>query len=197
MNEIIKKAKQFANIRYISGIHFDYLRYPGNAFKYKEGINAINYFVKKAVLELKENYKNIIVSTSIMSETTKLKNKYGQDFEFMSKYFDVIIPIIDKKKYKKNSNWIKETTNYYVKKSKYSKIWIGLQTYKNDKNPQKLSLNEITKDSLAAINGKSDGVILFQFGLNNIVNFKEKSFIKKMVILIKNILIDLKWKLTN
>ena len=84
MNEI-KKSKQFANLRYISGIHFDYLRYPGNIFKYKKGINTINYFVKKAVIELKENFKNIIVSTSIISETTKLKNNYGQDFEFMSK----------------------------------------------------------------------------------------------------------------
>ncbi len=36
-----------------------------------------------------------------MPETKNIKNKYGQDFEFMSKYFDVIIPIIDKKKYKK------------------------------------------------------------------------------------------------
>ena len=115
-----------------------------------------------------------------MLETTKIKNNYGQDFEFMSQYFDVIIPTIYKKHYKKNTNWIKETTNYYVKKWKYSKIWTGLQTYiNNNNNPQKLSLNEITKDSLAAINGNNDGVILFQFGLTNIINFKDYSFTKK------------------
>ncbi len=43
-----------------------------------------------------------------------------------------------------------------------------------------LSLNEITRDSLSAINGNGDGVIVFQFGLSNIVNFKDNSFIKKV-----------------
>ena len=54
MNEIINKAKYFASLRNIAGIHFEYLRYPGDAFKYKGGIDAINYFVKKAVIELKQ-----------------------------------------------------------------------------------------------------------------------------------------------
>ena len=90
----------------------------------------------------------------------------------MSQYFDIIIHIINKGYYKENINLIKETTNYYGKKSKYSKIWSGLQI-------QKLSLNEITKDSLSAVNGNSDGVILFQSDLNNIVNFNDKSFIRK------------------
>ena len=37
----------------------------------------------------------------------------------MSQYFDVIIPIINKGYYKEKINLIKETINYYVKKSKY------------------------------------------------------------------------------
>ena len=57
MNEIIKKAKDFASLKNIAGIHFEYLRYQRNAFKYNEGINAINYFVKKAVIELKKKIK--------------------------------------------------------------------------------------------------------------------------------------------
>ena len=90
----------------------------------------------------------------------------------MNKNFYVFIHIINKGYYKENINLIKETTNYYGKKSKYSKIWSGLQI-------QKLSLNEITKDSLSAVNGNSDGVILFQFRLSTIVNLNDNSFIRK------------------
>ncbi len=58
-----------------------------------------------------------------MTETTEIKKYYGQDFGFMSQYFDVINPTIYKGYYKQNTNWIEETTNYYVRKSKYSKIY--------------------------------------------------------------------------
>ena len=30
-NSIVQEAKKYASIQGISGIHFDYLRYPGNA----------------------------------------------------------------------------------------------------------------------------------------------------------------------
>ena len=41
----------------VAGIHFDYLKYPGNAYKYNGGINVINSFIKQAVTELKKRIK--------------------------------------------------------------------------------------------------------------------------------------------
>ena len=57
MNEKIRKAKYFSSLKNIAGIHFDYLKYPGNAYKYNGGINVINSFIKQAVTELKKRIK--------------------------------------------------------------------------------------------------------------------------------------------
>lgn len=47
MNKIIKQVTHYASLKGVDGIHFDYLRFGGNAYKYKNGVNAVNYFVKK------------------------------------------------------------------------------------------------------------------------------------------------------
>ena len=42
----VNLAKKYAKIKGIDGVHFDYLRYPGTAYKYSSGTKAINYFTK-------------------------------------------------------------------------------------------------------------------------------------------------------
>ena len=46
-----------------------------------------------------------------------------------------VVPMIYKGNYKKNTAWIKEITEWYVKNSKGAAVWAGIQSYRNDDNP--------------------------------------------------------------
>lgn len=173
MNSIINQAKYYASIKEVDGIHFDYLRFGGNAYKYKNGAAAINYFVKNACSEIRSIHPNIIMSAAVMPEPSSMKYYYGQDIPTISKYLDVIVPMIYKGNYHASSKWIKKTTKKFTKLSKGSLIWAGLQTYKSDSNIKKLSSKELFKDAKAAKNGGAKGVVLFRWGLTKYINFKK------------------------
>lgn len=173
MNYIIKKVKHYANFKEVDGIHFDYLRFGGNAYKYKNGANAINYFVKTASNSLREINSNIILSAAVMPEPSSMKYYYGQDVPTISKYLDVVVPMIYKGNYHASSKWIKKTTNKFVKKSNGAQIWSGLQTYKSDSNIKKLSYKTLFKDAKNAKNGGASGIVLFRWGLSQLLNFKK------------------------
>ncbi len=171
-NSKIKLAKQYASLKGVSGIHLDYLRFPGTAYQYTNGINAINYFTKKCAYNIRLVNSKCIVSAAVMPESMEsLKKYYGQDIPTLSKDLDVIIPMAYKGNYGKNSKWIKNVSNNFVKNSKGAKIWTGLQTYKSDNNLTKLSVKELFNDCKNALNGESTGIILFRHGLINYMNF--------------------------
>jgi hypothetical protein len=172
MNKMIKKAKYYSSLG-VDGMHFDYLRFSGKAYKYKNGVKAVNYFVKKASKEVRSVNPNIILSAAIMPEPTSMKHYYGQDVSTMSKYMDVLVPMIYKGNYHASTKWIKKTTKKFVKMSKGAKIWTGLQTYKSDSNIKKLSYNKLFKDAKAAKKGGASGVVLFRFGLTKYINFNK------------------------
>lgn len=173
MNKIIKKAKYYASIEGVDGIHFDYIRFGGNAYKYKNAVKAINHFVKTANSTLRSVNPNIILSAAVMPEPSAMKHNYGQDIPTMSKYFDVIIPMIYKGNYHASSKWIKKTTKKFVKMSKGAKIWAGLQTYKSDSKIKKLSYKSLFKDAKAAKKGGAAGVVLFRWGITKFINFNK------------------------
>ena len=173
MDSIIKKAKRYAGYKEVDGIHFDYLRFGGNAYKYKNSVNAINYFVKKASKDLRSIRENIIISAAVMPEPTSMKYYYGQDVPTMSKYFDAVVPMIYKGNYYAGTKWIKKTTKQFVKQSNGAKIWSGLQTYDSDWNIEKLPYKELMKDAKAAKYGGASGIILFRWGLSALLNFKK------------------------
>jgi len=173
INKMIKQAKYYASIKGVDGIHFDYLRFGGNAYKFKNAVKVINYFVKKASTKVHKIKPKLIVSAAVMPEPSSMKYYYGQDTKTMSKYLDVIIPMIYKGNYHAKSSWIKKITKKFVKMSKGAKIWAGLQTYKSDSNIKKLTYKALFKDAKNAIKGKASGVVLFRWGLSPLINFKK------------------------
>ena len=171
-NKIIAEAKKYASIKGVAGIHFDYMRYPGTAYKTSGGTAAISQFAKLACEELHNLNPSLIVSCAIMPETTSNIYYYGQDFATLSSYMDLIVPMIYKGNYGKSTSWISSTTKWFVDNSKGAKVWAGLQSYNSDSNTAKLSLTDMTKDVQAAVNAGADGAVLFRWGLANLVNFK-------------------------
>lgn len=173
INSKVKEAKSYAKIKGVSGIHFDYIRFPGNAYKYNGAVKAVNYFTKKACSAIHGVNKKIIVSAAVMPEPSSMKKYYAQDIPTMSKYLDAIVPMVYKGNYNGGTAWIKQMTKTFISQSKKAKIWTGLQTYKSDSSVQRLSASELMKDADAAALAGAHGVIMFRYGLLNFINFNE------------------------
>lgn len=170
-DKIINKAKHYASLKGVSGIHFDYLRYPGNAYKTKGATNAISTFVKRACNALHVSHPKTIISAAIMPETTSSAYYYGQDYSVISQYMDIVMPMIYKGNYHKNSSWITTTSKWYIANSKGASVWSGIQSYKSDADVTKLSYTALKTDAQAALNGNADGVIIFRWGISQMLNF--------------------------
>lgn len=173
MNSKIKEAKRYAKIKGADGIHFDYVRFGGTAHLYKTSVKAVNYFVKKASVSIHKIKPNMIVSAAVMPEPSMMHYYYGQDIPTMSRYVDVILPMVYKGNYGKNTAWIKSVTKTFVSQSNGAQIWTGLQVYKSDSNAVKLSHSALLKDAKAAKDGGAKGVILFRYGISKFLNFKK------------------------
>lgn len=173
INSKVKTAVKYAKIKGVAGVHFDYLRYPGTAYKYKNGVNAINYFVKQAATKIHKINPNLLVSAALMPEPSSMKYYYGQDVATISKYLDALVPMVYKGNYHAGSSWIKSVTSYFVKQSKGAKVWTGLQSYRSDSDTRLLPASELLNDARAASNGGANGVFIFRFGFTKYINFNK------------------------
>lgn len=173
MNKKINQAKTYAKIPGVAGIHFDYLRFGGTAHYYDTSEAAINYFVKKACNHIRSVSPNCIISAAVMPEPGMMEYYYGQDIPTISKYLDVIVPMAYKGNYHKGTSWIKYVTNSFVLQSNSAQVWTGIQSYKSDDNPVRLSHSDLLKDAKAAMAGGAKGVVLFRWGISNILNFNK------------------------
>ena len=173
INDRVKEAIKYAKVKGAAGVHFDYVRYPGTAYKHSGAVDAVNTFVKKATSEIHKINSKLIVSAAIMPEPSSLKYYYAQDISTMGKYLDALVPMVYKGNYNAGSSWIKSVTKTLDKQSSKAKIWTGLQAYHSDSNVKKLSANELSNDASAAVSGGASAVILFRYGLFNFINFNE------------------------
>ncbi len=171
INSKVSEAVKYAKIKGVAGVHLDYLRYGGTAYKTNGGTQTISDFVKKVTTAIHEVNPNLIVSCALMPEPDDAIYYYGQDYSVISQYMDVVIPMIYKGNYEQSSSWIKTTTKWYVDNSKGAKVWAGLQGYKSDDDVTKLSTSEMTADVKNALDGKGSGAIIFRWGVTNFVDF--------------------------
>lgn len=173
MNNKIAEAKRYAKIKGVDGIHFDYMRYGGTAHKHKNAVESINYFVKKAAIQVHKVRPNCIVSGALMPEPSMMEYYYGQDVPTLSKYVDALLPMVYKGNYHQTRSWIKSVTQTFVKQSNGAQIWTGLQSYYSDSNTNKLPHSTLLKDAKAAKKGGALGIVLFRIGISCNFNFKK------------------------
>ena len=171
LNSKVSEAVKYAKVKGVAGVHFDYIRYPGNAHKHSGSLDAVNLFVKKASTAIHKVNKKLIVSAAVMPEPSGMKTYYAQDISTLGKYLDVIVPMVYKGNYHANAKWIQDVTKIFEKQSKKAKIWAGLQAYGSDSHIVKLSANELKNDAKAAAQGGAEGIILFRYGICNFVDF--------------------------
>jgi len=188
-NEIIDKAVNYSKIANVSGIHLDYLRYPGTAYRatggYMNACNAIAELTSEVNSRIKGINPNIISSAAIMpeyedvhyynetmpDETNADAYYYGQDIGQLGNILDYIIPMVYKGNYNKDSSWIGYTTKWFVDNSPKAKIIIGLQGYVSDDDPTPLPSEELSNDAYIALNNGAYGICIFRYGLFNYINW--------------------------
>lgn len=166
-NSKVEEIERYSEISGVDGIQLDYIRYPGNAYKYDysygiTGSNAITKFVSMVSNKL-EN-KNITLSITVMPEREG-KKYYGQDTWILSYYVDAVVPMAYAGNYDQNANWIRNIASYFKGEAIWSKVCIGIQTYDSDSNVTSLPANKIKENSQAALDGGADSVALFNWEL--------------------------------
>lgn len=170
-NEKIAELNEYASLKGLSGIHMDYLRYSGSAEYTDEGKQAITDFVMNATSSIRKVNPNLTVSAALMPDLKRLQNTYGVDYPVISRYFDVIVPMLYSGNFKKDRDWISQTTRQFISNSNGARIWTGLQSYVNDNDLSHLTMNQINADIRAAIDSKASGVVIFRFGVSEDIDF--------------------------
>ena len=168
----LNEIKKYTKIDGVYGIHLDYLRYPGNAYKTTNGATAITNFVKK----VRSQNPKIFLSCAVMPEK-ETKKYYGQDITALAKTVDCIVPMQYKGNYKSNTTWLKEITKFFVDSK--ATIWSGLQGYKSDNDTTLLSSSELLTDAKACLSAGAKGVVLFRYGMSATINLSSYTSAQK------------------
>ena len=158
LNKKRKEIKEYANTEGVYGIHLDYLRYPGDAYKNTNGTATITKFVQ----DVRKDNPKTVLSCAVMPETSDDKKYYGQDIDALGKIVDIIIPMQYKGNYGTGASWLKSTSEYF---SKRGRLWSGLQSYKSDDDTTVLSKSSLLNDVKNCFSGGASGVVLFRYGL--------------------------------
>ena len=160
---LVKTVKDITTNYNIAGIHLDYVRYPGTAYKHSGGTEAITSFVQRVYNTVKSIKAKVAVSAALMPEGAANAYYYGQDYAKLSNYLDFLVPMIYEGNYNEDNDWITSATAYIVSHST-KPVVAGLQTYKSDSNLVALSVKEINQDIQSALSGGSSGFALFRYG---------------------------------
>ena len=169
----IDELNMYASLKGLSGIHMDYLRYSGSQTSSDEGKRAITDFVIKSTSSIRQINPNLTISVALMPNLNSLQNVYGVDYPTISRYFDVIIPMVYSGNFKKDREWITSTTRDFILNSNGAKIWTGLQSYVNDQDLTHLSISQMNADIKAALNAGASGTVIFRYGVSENINFND------------------------
>lgn len=162
----------------VDGIHLDYVRYPGTAYKYSEATSTVTSFVEKVHNTVKAVNSKITLSAAVMPEGSSNSYYYGQDYSQLSRYLDFIVPMIYKGNYgfdrvngtnkygASGTAWIASKTAWIVQHSNGIPVLAGLQTYRSDDNTTLIPADELKKDINAVMASGASGYVLFRYGLS-------------------------------
>jgi transglutaminase-like putative cysteine protease len=163
--QLVQFATNLASSNLVDGIHLDYVRYPGTAYKHTGGTAAITNFVANVNTAVKSVNSSIALSAALMPEGSINAYFYGQDYSQLANYLDFLVPMVYKGSYEQNTDWIGTKTAYIVSKAGATPVIVGLQTYVSDSNLTPLSAAELNLDISKALECGASGYALFRFGL--------------------------------
>ena len=142
----------------------------------KTQISSISGVTKRKKYKIKDNInfkkKNFIYLYKMLNDYD-LGVDNNKSTPILERYKIDKLPYkkIYKGNYHKSTSWITTTTQWYKTNTKGAKGWGGIQSYRSDDDLTKLSYSELKKDSQAVLDGNGDGIVIFRWGLSQILNF--------------------------
>lgn len=165
VTNLVTRIGNLTRMEGIDGVHLDYIRYPGTAYKHAQGTASITSFVSQVNDVVKAIKPDALLSAALMPERGVNAYYYGQDYSQLAKHLDVLVPMIYKGNYNSNTAWIGSVTSYIVNQSSGTPVWAGILSYQSDSNVKPLEAGELFGDVLTALENGADGYVLFRYGL--------------------------------
>jgi Putative glycosyl hydrolase domain/Peptidase C39 family len=156
---LIQIVKDLATISGLKGIHFDYIRYPGNA----SGDSAsITNFCKAARVAAPK----LTLSAALMPETSDAQ-AYGQDPKGMALSLDYLCPMIYRCTYANTDRaWMSKMAGWFNSQAP-GKIVAGVCSYVSDTNATPYSAFALNGDIKAVLDAGAIGFAIFRDGVSN------------------------------
>ena len=191
---LVERAKKYASNELISGIHLDYIRFPGTAgsnnFLEINAVQAITETCRQLNVAVKAINPHIKMSAAVMNERAANATYYGQDTRQMSQWIDILMPMVYRYYWSSGARdhgngWVQDVSKWFCDEFKASgypdrEVWVGIQTYTvqgaNDSPVSRLTADQLKYDCMAALrsnaglNGTKNGatgIVLFRYDLVN------------------------------
>lgn len=174
------KEEIFANIRNnaksyleeygIKGLHLDYIRFGGTAYKHNPTpeVTAAGAVTRccREIREITDSFdEGLVTSAALMPEEDGIYY-YGQDYNQMGKYIHILMPMIYKYSYNYSDATCVKRANMFASNTGGAECWAGTTTYQgNDSKVVPMDAAGILKDCEVYKESKAKGIVLFRYAL--------------------------------
>ena len=174
-DRIVAEAKGYITEYGAQGIHLDYIRFGGTAYKHNPsaeitGVGAVTECCRQVREGIDAVGENIVLSAAMMAEN-QAAYYYGQNPAKMGQYVDVFMPMI----YRYHGGSAKDSDATCKQRARLfttvtdKQVWAGITSYEYDGDAVKsLPAERIREDAdLFADQTDCSGLVLFRYGLGN------------------------------
>ena len=174
-DKIVAEAKSYVEDYGAQGIHLDYIRFGGTAYKHNPSaeitaVGAVNECCRQVREGIDAVGDNIVLSAAMMAESSAAYY-YGQNPAQMGKYVDVFMPMI----YRYHAYGVKDSDATCRTRSRLfttvtdRPVWAGITTYEYEgESVKSLPAERIREDAdLFANDTDCSGLVLFRYALGD------------------------------
>lgn len=174
-DRIVGEAQTYVQKYGAQGIHLDYIRFGGTAFKHNPsteitGVGAVTECCRQVREGIDAVGENVVLSAAMMAEN-QAAYYYGQNPAKMGKYVDVFMPMI----YRYHGGGVKDSDATCRSRSRLfttvtdKQVWAGITSYEYEgDNVKSLPAERIREDAdLFATQTDCCGLVLFRYALGN------------------------------
>ena len=154
----------------VKGLHLDYVRFGGTAYKHNPSfevtaIGAVDRCCQE-IREIVDSYNAGIVASAALMPEINSAQYYGQRPSTMGKYLHILMPMIYRYSYRYSDKDCKDVANWFADNSADALMWSGMQTYVGDDTSVKpMDAEGIRKDIDVFMDSRGTGIVLFRYGL--------------------------------
>jgi hypothetical protein len=168
---ILSRARTYIEDFGVKGIHLDYIRYPGTAYKHNPSaeVTAVGAVTRccREIRELTDSYDEGLVTSGALMPENGGAYYYGQDYNQMGKYLHILMPMLYRHgSYHYNDDTCRKFANMFGGNTGGAACWAGTTTYSgNDSSVTPMDAESILKDCKVYVGTKATGIVLFRYGL--------------------------------